>query len=102
MAGILIYTASNDSDGSLGGLVQQGTTHRLAVLLEEALQGAISCSSDPLCRELRPGQRGTVNGTACHACLLVPETACECSNRMLDRALIVNLPKQSDLAFFSL
>lgn len=89
MSGLLIYTATPDSDGSLGGLVDLGRPSRLRSLLRDALQEAQLCSSDPLCSDNEPRVKGMLNGAACHACLLASETSCERSNRLLDRALIV-------------
>jgi len=88
-AGILIYTATPDSDGSLGGLVRQGMTERFAALLQDTIQGAAWCSSDPLCIESTAQGYLALNMAACHACCLVPETSCEYGNRFLDRALVV-------------
>lgn len=51
VAGILIYTASTASGGTLGGLVRQGTPERIARLLAAAYDDASWCSSDPLCSE---------------------------------------------------
>lgn len=91
MAGILLYTAEADSDGTLGGLVEMGRTEKLGRLLKGALRRAATCSSDPLCSEHQPGseQDLTVHGAACHACAFAPETSCEAANRYLDRALVV-------------
>lgn len=49
MAGILIYTAAADSDGTLGGLVELGKPENLGRLIEQALNRSMVCSSDPLC-----------------------------------------------------
>ncbi len=51
MAGLLIYTASGDSEGTLGGLVRQGEPGRLDATVKAALANAAICSSDPLCIE---------------------------------------------------
>ena len=51
MAGLLIYTASSDSAGSLGGLIAQASPERLASSLTEAIHSSSWCSSDPLCIE---------------------------------------------------
>ena len=83
MAGILLYTATPDSDGSLGGLAEKGTPSHLEPLLRDALDRGLFCSSDPLCGHT--GVTGHLNGAACHACLLLSETSCERSNRYLDR-----------------
>ena len=49
MAGVLIYTASGDSEGSLGGLVRQGEPGRLEDTILAAMHNAEWCSSDPIC-----------------------------------------------------
>jgi hypothetical protein len=89
MAGLLLYTATPDSDGSLGGLAEKGLPDRLEPLLRDALERAVYCSSDPLCGHSPPGEMGHLNGAACHACLLASETSCERGNRYLDRAHVV-------------
>lgn len=100
MAGILIYTATPDSEGSLGGLVEQGQTQKFGAALWQALQDAQFCSSDPLCAEHDMKAHGDLNGAACHACSLVAETSCERSNRFLDRAFLIPTVARDDLAFF--
>lgn len=90
--GILIYTSTSDSEGSLGGLVRQGSPERLEGLLDRALESARWCSNDPLCSEVdvASGQgTGGLNLAACHCCSLLPETSCELFNVMLDRTLLV-------------
>src|SRR5690606_29087427 len=47
MSGVLIYTASNDSEGSLGGVVRQGLPGRLENIIYSAIENARWCSSDP-------------------------------------------------------
>jgi len=89
--GLLIYTSSSDSEGSLGGLVRQGSPERLAGLLDKAFEAAKWCSNDPLCSETSPEQgQGTdgMNIAACHCCSLLPETSCELFNALLDRTLL--------------
>jgi len=100
MCGLLIYTASADSDGSLGGLVQQGLKERFSTTMQALLESAQWCSSDPLCTEHDPRKTGKVNGASCHACSLVAETSCEYGNRFLDRALLCDLPGSSGTGFF--
>jgi hypothetical protein len=100
MAGILLYTATPDSDGSLGGLADNGRAHRLESLLRDALDRATFCSSDPLCGHSAPGEMGHLNGAACHACLLVSETSCERGNRYLDRAHVVETIAELGTAYF--
>lgn len=100
MAGILLYTATPDSDGSLGGLADKGSPKRLEPLLRDALERALFCSSDPLCGHSAPGEIGALNGAACHACLLVSETSCERGNRYLDRAHVVETVAQLGTKYF--
>ncbi|MEV5321150.1 DUF1998 domain-containing protein [Streptomyces sp. NPDC052687] len=98
MAGLLVYTATSDSAGSLGGLVAQGKPDRLAEALRSALQRATWCSADPLCVEARSAG---ANLAACHACAMLPETSCEHNNILLDRALLVGTPDEPQLGFFA-
>lgn len=100
MAGILLYTASADSEGSLGGLVDLGTQRRFPDLLRRALRDSMRCSSDPLCADHRPDAHASINAAACHACLLVSETSCEAFNRFLDRNSLVATMATDSLAFF--
>jgi hypothetical protein len=104
MNGLLIYTASGDSEGSMGGLVRMGTPGRLDLVFEAALDKAQFCSSDPVCMEL--GERGqgpnSMNLAACHSCALVPETSCELFNQYLDRALLIGTPDDQTIGFFSI
>jgi hypothetical protein len=88
MAGLLVYTAAGDSEGSLGGLVRQGEPPRLARTLLAAVEEAAWCSADPICSESHTGP-GAVNSGACHACSLVAETSCTCANLLLDRNLLI-------------
>lgn len=99
-AGILIYTAAADSDGTLGGLVDLGKPENLGRLLKQALGRTKICSSDPLCSEHDPDKDRSLHGAACHACGFVSETSCERGNRYLDRALIVSTLEHNDAAFF--
>lgn len=87
-AGILIYTAAADADGSLGGLVSFGTPQRLGAILDAGVAHAAWCSQDPLCRDRQPHPGEHLSGAACHACLLLPETSCEHGNKFLDRGML--------------
>ena len=101
MMGFLIYTATSDSDGTLGGLQRQGETGRIERAVRAAIQMAEWCSSDPLCIEGMIAGSDGLSLAACHACVLAPETACEQFNRFLDRAMLVGLPDGgSDVGFF--
>ncbi|MCF7996413.1 MAG: DUF1998 domain-containing protein, partial [Chromatiaceae bacterium] len=101
MSGVLLYTASPDSEGSLGGLIDLGTPERLGGLLQDALRDVTRCSSDPLCASHDPERHQSSNGAACHACVLVPETSCETYNAWLDRSLLVPTVATQNLAFFT-
>ncbi|MCT4479103.1 DUF1998 domain-containing protein [Peribacillus frigoritolerans] len=100
MAGILIYTATVDSEGSLGGLVELGKTHHFESILARALSASLYCSGDPLCAEHDPEQLHDINGAACHSCLLISETSCENSNRYLDRSILVKTVATHEREFF--
>lgn len=101
MAGILIYTAAPDSEGTLGGLVSLGRPDILGRHIHDALEGVRLCASDPLCAEHHPVHQGTtLHGAACHACLFVPETSCERGNKYLDRSLLIDTMAASGRAFF--
>jgi hypothetical protein len=90
MAGLLIYTAAPDSEGTLGGLVSLGQPNALGTYLDQALEQIRFCTSDPLCAEHSPVDALTVHGAACHGCLFAPETSCERGNKYLDRSTLVN------------
>ena len=102
MTGLLLSTGTPGSEGTLGGLVEQG--HRLGVHLSRALQLGALCSHDPVCASHDPIQDRAdrnLDGAACHGCLYVSESSCEHFNRHLDRALVVPcLGHPAELAFF--
>ena len=100
MAGVLLYTASPDSEGSLGGLVDLASPQRFPDLFKSALRSATRCSSDPLCADHQPDVHSTINAAACHACILASETSCEAFNRFLDRNVLVPTMASSSLAYF--
>ncbi|WP_033308974.1 DUF1998 domain-containing protein [Streptomyces iakyrus] len=89
MAGVLLYTAAPDSEGTLGGLVSLGRRERLGPAISQAFEEARLCSSDPMCSEHDPRVHGRLHGAACHACLFAAETSCERGNHYLDRAVLV-------------
>jgi hypothetical protein len=101
MHGLLIYTATPDSDGTLGGLSKQGDADLLYDTLRSAIGSVTWCSSDPLCIQGVASMSEATNGAACHACVLAPETSCEEFNGLLDRALLVGLPDCREVGFFS-
>lgn len=100
MQGILIYTASGDSEGTMGGLVRQGKPGRFESVLLRALHKAAWCSSDPVCIESVGQGADNANLAACHGCALLPETSCEEGNRLLDRGMLVGKPQNSSIGFF--
>ena len=100
MAGILLYTAASDSDGTLGGLVELGKADSLGRIIETALERAKICSSDPLCSQHDPQKDRSLHAAACHTCCFVGETSCESGNKYLDRALVVKTFDCEDAAFF--
>ena len=101
MCGLLIYTATSDSDGTLGGLQRQGQPARIERVVTAAIRAMEWCSSDPLCIESMISPAENLSLAACHACVLAPETACEQFNRFLDRAFLVGLPDDPDVGFFT-
>ena len=101
MAGILLYTATTDSAGSLGGIVAQADSDRLEPTFRGAIEASAWCSSDPLCIESLGSGVDSLNLAACHACLLLPEVSCELGNVFLDRALLVGTPDEPNIGLFS-
>lgn len=104
MAGILIYTAAGDAEGTMGGLVRMGKPGNFEPMFYAALESASWCSADPICMEMgSSGGQGpdSCNLAACHNCALVPETACEEFNRFLDRGLVVGDIRNRELGFFN-
>lgn len=100
MAGIFIYTASGDSEGTLGGLVRQGRPDVFPRLFRKAVSSAKTCSNDPVCITSRGQGRDSLNLAACHACALLPETCCEERNAFLDRGMIVGTYENENIGFW--
>lgn len=101
--GILLYTGSQDAEGTLGGLVQAARRIKRHVL--KTLDASGLCSNDPVCANHSPvAQHDSqpLHGCACHGCLLVAETSCEHRNEFLDRALVRPTIACGDPSFFSL
>lgn len=103
MAGLLIYTASGDSEGTMGGLVRMGKPGTLENVFSSAIRRAQWCSSDPVCMEMGKTGQGpdSCNLAACHSCALLPETSCEEFNRFLDRWTVVGEPGRVDLGYLA-
>ena len=98
--GLMIFTATASSDGTLGGLVRQGRPDLLLKTLRTALENAEWCSSDPLCIESEGQGMDAMNLAACHSCCVISETSCEHRNLLLDRALVVGTPDDPGVGFF--
>ncbi len=99
--GILLYTATPDSEGTLGGLAMVGRKTELH--LRNALEMGQLCSNDPVCAQHRPDnpqEERFLHGAACHGCLLIAETSCERYNEYLDRELVVPTVMATGVEFF--
>jgi hypothetical protein len=82
---LVFYTSGPSSDGTLGGLSSQATIDRIERIINHSVNDSrINCSNDPVCMEHKPLDLEP-NGAACHTCLILPESSCECRNYMLDR-----------------
>jgi hypothetical protein len=104
MAAVLLYTASGDADGTMGGLVRMGKPGFLEPVLNGAIKDARWCSADPVCMEVgaHAGQGpDSCNLAACHNCALVPETSCEIFNKLLDRATLIGELEDQSIGLFS-
>jgi hypothetical protein len=101
MNGILIYTTTSDSEGSLGGLVEKGNPEYFSSIIKKSVDKAGWCSSDPLCISAENGQGFMgLNLAACYSCILLPETSCEKMNKYLDRAAIIGTLNNQDIGVF--
>lgn len=100
MMGLLIYTASSDADGSLGGLSRQAETNRFEKTFISAIKSSAWCSADPLCITKTANIREDYNLAGCHSCVMLPETSCEQFNSFLDRSLVVGDPEGRFEGFF--
>lgn len=102
MAAILLSTGSAGSEGTLGGLVEQGREIRAHI--RRAYELGTLCSNDPVCAGHSPKDDPSerfLEGAACHGCLFIAECSCERFNRYLDRALVVPaIGHDAELAFF--
>lgn len=102
MAAVLLGTGTTGSEGTLGGLVEEG--RNLRHHLREAWDLGRLCSNDPVCAAHDPEHASSERrseGAACHGCLYIAECSCEWFNRFLDRALLVpTIGNNPELAFF--
>ena len=98
MCGVLIYLATSDAEGSLGGLISiANDPNRLHIILNNMLHKALWCSADPLCCNSTKQGFHSLNYAACHDCVLLPETSCEFRNVLLDLISIVGKLDNPDL-----
>ena len=65
------------------------------------LENSSWCSNDPICIDSRNQGYASLNYAACHACSLLPETSCECSNILLDRGALIETTNDPSLGYFS-
>ena len=101
MAGILIYLATADSEGSLGGLISiANDVISIEKIFDDMLNKALWCSGDPLCINSTEQGYLSLNYAACHDCTLLPETSCEFRNVLLDRVAIVGTNENRSLGLF--
>lgn len=100
MAGVLVYTSTPDSEGSLGGLVAQAKSpSRIWEHVDTLLDSVETCIRGPLCTLADPGRTGALEGASCYACSHLPETSCEgLGNTLLDRRSIRDL--KGEFGFF--
>ena len=101
MKGVLIFTGTSDSDGTLGGLARLSEPELFNSVLRDSLSEAIWCASDPICSDGIISTSESLNNAACHACALLPETSCEYFNCFLDRSFVVGSPEDKSIGFFS-
>lgn len=101
MNGVLVYTASGDAEGSLGGLVRQGQPGNLETIVYRAIENARWCSGDPVCIDTAGQGPDSCNMAACHNCALLPETCCEEGNKLLDRALLIGDLNNPEMGYFN-
>jgi hypothetical protein len=99
--GVLLYTASPDAEGTLGGLVE--SAGRIVQYFQQAVALGRLCANDPVCAQHAPDspeEERYLLGAACHGCLLLAESSCERRNDFLDRALVVPTVDDEQAAFF--
>lgn len=99
--GILLYTGTPGSEGTLGGLVEVGK--RIEDHLAAALDVGQLCSNDPLCAQHEPHdphEERFLHGSACHGCVLIGEPSCERRNEYLDRSLVIPTVEGLGAEFF--
>lgn len=100
---ILIYLAASDSDGSLGGLISIAeNASSIENIFDNMLRKALWCSGDPVCINTEDQAIDSLNYSACHDCVLLPEVSCESRNVFLDRVSVIGKPENRDLGLFGI
>lgn len=100
MHGVFIYTASGDSEGSLGGLTALSQPDVLYPIVLRAIEKMEHCSSDPNCSDGKFQFNLSANAAACHSCSHVSETSCEWGNQLLDRRTLLNINPNEKFGYF--
>lgn len=102
--GLLLYVTDSDKDGTFGGLVRLAEETKFKSNVNEALRSLDWCSSDPVCFELGESFGQGIhnsNGSACHNCSYVPDTACSYRNSFLDRDYIGRTDSEISITNFA-
>ena len=89
---LLLYTASPDAEGTLGGLVQ-GSAPAWNTTYDthwSPRRCAPTIRSAPSTYRGQSMEERWLHGAACHGCALIAETSCEMRNEYLDRALVAS------------
>ena len=82
-----------------------GKPEFLEQLIEQALREGEWCSNDPVCSEIGNSEEtgeAVSRLSACYACALIPETACEAFNLFLDRSFVVGNVLDAGVAYFKI
>lgn len=101
MAGVLIYTSSSDSAGSLGGLVRMIKPEYFKNLLSNAIENSHTCFNDPICIESQGQGLSGLCLASCYACSMIPDLSCGIfpQNTFLDRNALIG-KKEDSMGFF--
>ena len=86
--GVVIYTATEDEGGAMGGLTSLVEEKRLQKIFNRIVDLAHACSNDPVCVENK-FDRGKYAGASCYSCTAISETSCDHRNLWLDRKLFI-------------
>ena len=81
--------------------MRQGRPGNLERIIYNAIENARWCSSDPICIDSHGQGPNSCNLAACHNCALLPETCCEESNMILDRAMLIGTLDNQKIGYFN-